>query len=324
MKEIAIETIYERLSGISVKPLLLLSQNYKDVPVLEKDSTKTHTYKLRQREDELLLHCERQGIRCFHDVVEGKKAEEIALHSAQAIIVAGESLYRSIGIVSRLRASGCKSIFFVEYDEGSTNAKSIRSAVELAKLRSVTDVLFNLVYLTKLRRSPRKIDVDIDEFQPSSISNTPMTKGKKEVLPRSLKHSVEDIPTPTAIDLELPERVETTTYRVLRDSELSRRIKALHNYECQICGHSIILQDGRRYCEAHHIRPLGNMHQGRDIEGNILCVCPNHHTELDYGVRYLSLEEIHSHSEHIIALENIEYHNNLVRQLTLKQSVGQD
>jgi len=33
----------------------------------------------------------------------------------------------------------------------------------------------------------------------------------------------------------------------------------------------------------HHIRPLGRPHDGPDEPENILVLCPNHHTDFDYG-----------------------------------------
>ncbi len=117
-------------------------------------------------------------------------------------------------------------------------------------------------------------------------------------------------PTPDAIDLvEPPERIATTTYRILRDTELARHVKLLHNYECQICGHTIELSDGSRYAEAHHIRPLGRPHNGPDVIGNTLCVCPNHHAELDYGAAPIDLASLRQSGVHPIDSEYVDYHN---------------
>lgn len=114
--------------------------------------------------------------------------------------------------------------------------------------------------------------------------------------------------TPDASDLaEPPQRQQFTTYRILRDSPLARRIKAIHKNECQICGHTIILPDGSRYSEAHHIHPLGL--NGPDRAENILCLCPNHHAELDYGVRTLSLKDLRTLPEHSIAEGHLRFHN---------------
>jgi hypothetical protein len=118
-------------------------------------------------------------------------------------------------------------------------------------------------------------------------------------------------PTQEASDIvDAPEdRVATTTYRILRDTELARRVKVIHKFECQICGHTIHLPDGSRYAEAHHVQPLGQPHNGPDKIGNIVCVCPNHHAELDYGVASMSLSTLRQFDGHAIDLKYVEYHN---------------
>lgn len=119
--------------------------------------------------------------------------------------------------------------------------------------------------------------------------------------------------TPKAVDIEAPaDRVESTVFRVIRDTVLSRRIKALHNFECQICGTTMKLPNGGRYAEAHHIKPLGTPHNGPDVAENIICLCPNHHAELDYGVRRLDRASIKLNSNHQISDIYILYHNSKV------------
>ena len=105
-----------------------------------------------------------------------------------------------------------------------------------------------------------------------------------------------------------PGRVLTTAYRILRDSKISRNVKQLRNYECQICGSTISLPDGSLYAEAHHIQPLGG-HDGPDISENIICVCPNHHAMLDYGVIPLSLDDLRAIEGHSIGERFVAYHN---------------
>ncbi len=118
---------------------------------------------------------------------------------------------------------------------------------------------------------------------------------------------------PTSTKAPSPaERQETTINRVVRDTNLSRHIKKLHNYECQICGYTILLPDGTRYAEAHHIQPLGTPHNGPDVPENLICVCPNHHAELDFGARPLELTKLRSTTGHTIEEKFAVYHNKYV------------
>lgn len=118
--------------------------------------------------------------------------------------------------------------------------------------------------------------------------------------------------TPLASDIsesETPERVHAEVYRILRDTELARKIKLLHKNLCQLCGHTVSLADGSTYAEAHHIKPLGRPHNGPDIAENIIVLCPNHHVQLDFGALQLSRGSIHSIHGHYIGAQFIEYHN---------------
>lgn len=119
---------------------------------------------------------------------------------------------------------------------------------------------------------------------------------------------------PLAADLnDPPERLRTIVYRILRDTPKAMRVKLLHHYECQICGSTINLPDGR-YAEAHHIRPLGAPHNGPDLEDNILCLCPNHHAELDLGVRGLTQSELRAVPGHGVADLHLRYHNDVIHK----------
>ena len=111
---------------------------------------------------------------------------------------------------------------------------------------------------------------------------------------------------------EPPKRVKSVAYRVLRDTKTSQEVKLLHGGECQICGHGITLPDGTKYAEAHHIQPLGGKHKGLDIRENIVCVCPNHHVELDYGLREIRLEELRITPTHAIGKKYVDYYNRAI------------
>lgn len=128
--------------------------------------------------------------------------------------------------------------------------------------------------------------------------------------------------TPTAADINEPidtKRMKVETYRILRDTALAREIKEAYKYKCQICYKTLLIAKGTLYAEAHHIKPLGNPHNGPDERGNIICVCPNCHVLLDYGGIILDSIQLNSNSEHNISTEHIEYHNeNIFKKIELK------
>jgi putative restriction endonuclease len=84
-----------------------------------------------------------------------------------------------------------------------------------------------------------------------------------------------------------PSRRTTTTLRIVRDTQIAKDVKALHDFTCQICG-TRLEGPGGPYAEGAHIRGLGRPHNGPDDLGNILCLCPNHHVLLDLGAIWLT------------------------------------
>jgi hypothetical protein len=122
-------------------------------------------------------------------------------------------------------------------------------------------------------------------------------------------------PIPQVSNLAKPEgvtRTLSTISRIVRDTPLANKIKALHGFKCQICGTALQLSGHNLYAESHHIQPLGVPHNGPDIEGNILCVCPNHHTQLDYGAIKLNKKDLQFVPGHQLRDEYINYHNTVV------------
>ena len=81
-------------------------------------------------------------------------------------------------------------------------------------------------------------------------------------------------------------RIPTTTLRIVRDTALSVAVKAAHAYRCQVCDFQLAVPTGF-YAEAAHVHPLGTPHNGPDISGNVLCLCPNHHVMFDKGTIWI-------------------------------------
>lgn len=117
------------------------------------------------------------------------------------------------------------------------------------------------------------------------------------------------------VDAKETLRVPTTFLRIVRDTRLSQRIKVLYDYTCQICGIRIAF-NGVGYAEGAHIRPLGRPHNGQDSLDNLLCLCPNHHVMFDKGhftigsdLSLIGIEgKLKLHKDHIINMDNIDYH----------------
>lgn len=116
---------------------------------------------------------------------------------------------------------------------------------------------------------------------------------------------------PPKLDPTDPEetiRVLREQYYILRDPALVKKIKMKYQYKCQICGVTIRLPGGKLYAEAHHLQPLGSPHDGPDVLPNMLCVCPNHHVQLDFGVIKLRRSDF-KFVRHHIGNKYLSYHN---------------
>ncbi|MFC4006006.1 HNH endonuclease [Nonomuraea purpurea] len=123
-----------------------------------------------------------------------------------------------------------------------------------------------------------------------------------------------------------PQRRQSTTMRVIRDSALAQQIKNLHRHHCQICGRRLELPNGC-YAEGAHIRPVGEPHNGPDEPGNLLCLCPNDHVLFDRGGLTLTddlqiFDELAGQvrgslrlaPQHRINIAHVAYHRQVARQ----------
>lgn len=80
-----------------------------------------------------------------------------------------------------------------------------------------------------------------------------------------------------------PNRWERVSRGLYLSRDVSEHVKAVHNYECQVCGFTIEAPGGIRVAETTHIRGLGIPHKGPDAAENILCLCPSHRRQFDLG-----------------------------------------
>jgi hypothetical protein len=148
-------------------------------------------------------------------------------------------------------------------------------------------------------------------------------RGVRRLTPASaleLESLLEPQPQPgtTLAISNFPTRVEVLIARLQRDRLVVSQLKSLYNDTCQLCGFAIELPGGGRFSEGHHIRPLGSEHCGNDSLDNLLCVCPNCHTMLDYGCIAIAPEALTMASTHAINPSNIDYHNQIIHGRALK------
>jgi len=115
-----------------------------------------------------------------------------------------------------------------------------------------------------------------------------------------------------------PERRLALVSRVIRDTAVTRQVKVLHRYRCQVCGLAVETPAGP-YAEAAHIRPLGRPHDGPDVLENVLCLCPNHHVAFDRwafaladDLRLIGLDgRLRTVRAHPVARVHVAYHRAL-------------
>lgn len=60
-----------------------------------------------------------------------------------------------------------------------------------------------------------------------------------------------------------------------RNQWLAESLKSYYFHRCQVCGNDFEPRYGESFAESHHIQYLSS--GGKDMSGNIVVVCPNHH-----------------------------------------------
>ncbi|MFP4173145.1 MAG: HNH endonuclease [Candidatus Hydrogenedentota bacterium] len=107
--------------------------------------------------------------------------------------------------------------------------------------------------------------------------------------------------------------VQRAAIRRVRDTATIRRLKALYDHHCQLCGTRLTLLDSEGYSEGHHLQPLGRGHDGPDIEANVLVLCPNCHALCDMSGLLIDFAQLRIEEEHALREKYIDYHNKLVK-----------
>lgn len=194
-------------------------------------------------------------------------------------------------------------------------------SIEKSRQKAVRDVANNRrirpqSVLDKLIRKLRPHVSSVKRFDTLLIAY--LAEGSAELREVLLKHIVDpydrkrifeafSCASPKAVDIaEPPDRVQSITYRILRDTNIARKVKEIYDHRCQLCEVSIEIGQGCRYAEAHHLRPVSQ--GGPDTIENVLCLCPNHHVMLDYGGIRLQKSDFKL-LNHNVSDEFIRYHN---------------
>lgn len=127
-----------------------------------------------------------------------------------------------------------------------------------------------------------------------------------------------------ASDAERPKRTEAKVNRIIRNTTIVRELKDDYNHRCQLCGEKRQKASSEPYAEGHHLHPLGHSPPGLDARENIIVLCPNHHSDFDYGMVRIDTETLEVHhayddevdgkqltvrDDHPVETEHLEYHN---------------
>ncbi len=86
------------------------------------------------------------------------------------------------------------------------------------------------------------------------------------------------------LESKLPERIEVTTHRFIRNANVIVEVLTRSNGICENCKSAapfLRAKDRTPYLEVHHIKKLSD--GGEDTVENAVAVCPNCHRQLHYG-----------------------------------------
>ncbi|KAA9339061.1 hypothetical protein F0P96_00020 [Hymenobacter busanensis] len=145
----------------------------------------------------------------------------------------------------------------------------------------------------------------------TSFSDAQKTILKKHNLISTINTPIKERHEPTNEET-LKQKREIEIY--IRNKKLVEEIKKLYRNTCQICGTQLKIRTKgpKYYSEVHHIKGLGSPHFGPDVKSNLLCVCPDHHTRLDFFTMPISIEHLKL-NKHAIDQAYIDYHNKQVK-----------
>jgi putative restriction endonuclease len=153
---------------------------------------------------------------------------------------------------------------------GATSTASQVGILKKTESNSNDDVDFGEY---RLQRS-----ISNDEREQCELTEVYKTKPKKEI--RDELQRLNPIEPEQII-------IKGRTYK--RDNKTIAQLKILGDFKCQICNTSIVKKDGTRLVEAAHID--AKCQKGAETPDNILLLCPNHHSEFDFGDLHINARD---------------------------------
>lgn len=137
------------------------------------------------------------------------------------------------------------------------------------------------------------------EYELNSISDIISKNNEIEEIDLQIKKDFLD-----DIDNIENETKEVINKKILRYQKIVNRLKDKYQYKCQICGYSFVMNNGKNYCEAHHIKMLSM--NGSQNEENVIILCANHHRMFHYASEHIFIGEL-LENKRIIKIEEQEY-----------------
>lgn len=164
-------------------------------------------------------------------------------------------------------------LHFIKEDYGierlKTSLSALKKHIDYIKEKGDSKITLRKV----LQRYWDNLAIDKDELEQNEI----VTYFKKE---KTRSEIAEELKNTQDVD---EEKITVNSKSYKRNNKTIALIKILRNFECQICGLSILKRDGNKYIEAAHITPKHE--KGKESADNIILLCPNHHKEFDLGHR---------------------------------------
>lgn len=105
-------------------------------------------------------------------------------------------------------------------------------------------------------------------------------------------------------DLDSPENEseQVSINKIKRYQSIVANLKRVNNYECQLCHQSFVMDNGKKYCEAHHIKALSK--NGSQSPENVLILCPTHHRMFHYAVKSVFINDLSTDGKRTIRVMN--------------------